>query len=535
MLESRTRQSVGVRGTVVPSSAVVESKLNFAWGATHMNHSSDQTPHPYAGLRSGMSTAKFIIGLALWTLVLGAVFLIVVRRYSPDQKEDSAAATNAGLPTANQEQGAEPIEATQQTVIFSLPSRELPDFEFQECMGDTISLEKMKGKRWLASFVFTRCVMTCPQMTRDISELHRRVEKLNPDFQFVTFTVDPDNDTAEVMKKYAETFQADHKRWKFATGDKTKIHDLIRSGFTQFVEENVGEKRKPGYEVDHSNRAVLINEDGIPVGSFLMTVPGDVVQLRRIIEGKEEFPTPGPGGLSFSSGENPSVPLTLVPVKDADEPDPDAVSDKDRTTKEDPDDAAGAIQKQEDGESSAKPDAPKTSDSPETPQAKNKRIDELLPAGVGRMPSINAALNSGCIVLLISGLVAIKGGHRTRHRNLMIASFVVSSAFLICYLAYHQLLHQYTQFRGRAFDGSLTATRVYFSILIPHVVLAALVPILALRVFYLAFQERWPEHRWLARITFPIWLFVSVTGVVIYGMLYHWPWPSTSASISLAQ
>ncbi len=482
-----------------------------------------------------MSTMAFITGLALWTLVLGAVFLIAVRRYSGDQKVETSAATDGGRPVADEEQQVEPIEATQRTVIINLPSRELPDFEFQECMGDTVSLAKMKGKRWLASFIFTRCVMTCPQMTRDISELHRRVEKSNPDFQFVTFTVDPDYDTAEVMKKYAATFQADHERWKFATGDKAKIHDLIRRGFTQFVQENMGERRKPGFEVDHSNRAVLINEDGIPVGSFLMTVPEDVVRLRRIIEGKEDFPTPGPGGLSLTSGENPSVPLTLIPVKDDGDPNSNAVSAEDRTTEQEPDDAAGTIQKKEDGESSAIPDGAGTSDSPETPQAKNKRIDDLLPAWVGRMPSINAALNSGCIVLLISGLVAIKGGNRTRHRNLMIASFVVSSAFLICYLGYHQLLHHYTQFRGRAFDGSPGATRFYFAILIPHVILAALVPILALRVFYLAFRERWPEHRWLARITFPIWLYVSVTGVVIYGMLYHWPWPSASASINLAQ
>ena len=74
---------------------------------------------------------------------------------------------------------------------------------------------------------------------------------------------------------------------------------------------------------------------------------------------------------------------------------------------------------------------------------------------------------------------------------------------------------------------------MYFSILIPHVILAALVPILALRVFYLAFRERWPEHRRLAKITLPIWLFVSITGVVIYGMLYHWPWRNAPALLGV--
>jgi protein SCO1 len=84
-------------------------------------------------------------------------------------------------------------------------------------------------------------------------------------------------------------------------------------------------------------------------------------------------------------------------------------------------------------------------------------------------------------------------------------------------------LHHFTGERGRAFVGSETATLVYRSILIPHVILAVFVPILAIRVFVHAWRERWPEHRRLAKITFPIWLFVSITGVVIYGMLYHWP------------
>ena len=146
------------------------------------------------------------------------------------------------------------------------------------------------------------------------------------------------------------------------------------------------------------------------------------------------------------------------------------------------------------------------------------------------MPTLNAGLNFTCIVMLCSGLAAIKSGNRNQHRNLMIVSFVVSVAFLACYLTYHEVLYSFTGYRGRAFEGSTLATRLYFGILIPHVILAAIVPILALRVFYLAFKERWPEHRRLAKITLPIWLFVSITGVVIYGMLYHWPWSNVAVS-----
>jgi uncharacterized membrane protein YozB (DUF420 family) len=154
---------------------------------------------------------------------------------------------------------------------------------------------------------------------------------------------------------------------------------------------------------------------------------------------------------------------------------------------------------------------------------RNEKIEEKLPLWVARLPSINAGLNSLSTVLLVAGLIAIKGQKRTLHRNLMVTAFLVSVVFLACYLTYHQALHHFTGERGRAFVGSATATLVYRSILIPHVILAVFVPILAIRVFVHAWRERWPEHRRLAKITFPIWLFVSITGVVIYGMLYHWP------------
>ena len=478
-----------------------------------------------------MSRSAFIAGLILWTLVLGVVYSVVVRKMS-NAKSPESSSKKGDSETADKVGEQEPIAATQKTVIFGFPARELPEFEFSECMGGTLSHESMKGKRWLANFVFTRCAGPCPMMTRDISELHRRVAKSNPEFRFVSFSVDPAYDTVEVLKKYAETFQADHERWKFVTGDETAMHDLIRGGFTQFIQPNLGELRKPGMEVAHSNRAVLVNEDGVPVGSFVMTIPEDVVKLRRIIEGKDDFPQPGPG-LSFSatSADNPSVSLTLVPVKDTD------ASESEEESADEPEDAVeNDLQPVEEGhESSTGGDTKDGAEGVETPRAKNQKIDELLPAWAATMPSINAGLNSACILLLLAGLAAIRSGHKIRHRNLMIVSFFVSVAFLICYLTYHEALYRFTAYRGRGFDGSILATRVYFGILIPHVILAAMVPILALRVFYLAFKERWPEHRRLAKITLPIWLFVSITGVVIYGMLYHWPWPTESVSLALTE
>ena len=154
-------------------------------------------------------------------------------------------------------------------------------------------------------------------MTRDVSLLHNQVADANPDFMFVTFSVDPKYDTAEVLKKYAETFQADHDRWKFLTGDEQEIHDFVRRAFALYVAPNLGETRRPGYEIAHTNRAVLINEDGIPVGTYLMTVPEDVVKLRRAIDGRDEFPEAGPILEGQASSENPPIQFNLLPVDDS--------------------------------------------------------------------------------------------------------------------------------------------------------------------------------------------------------------------------
>ena len=131
------------------------------------------------------------------------------------------------------------------------------------------------------------------------------------------------------------------------------------------------------------------------------------------------------------------------------------------------------------------------------------------------LATTNAVLNALATVLLVAGWVFIARGQWKAHRAAMIAAFAVSAVFLVCYLTYHYLVG-HVPFRGQ---GSVRT--VYFAILITHIILAAFVPILALRMFFLAWKGRWEAHRRLGKITMPIWLYVSVTGVVIYAMLYH--------------
>jgi len=374
--------------------------------------------------------------------------------------------------------------------------------------------------------VFTRCVTTCPMITREVMDLHRRVAESSPDVKFVSFSVDPNFDTAEVLKKYAEIFSADHERWKFVTGDEQKIHDLIREGFTLAVMPNLGNERKPGFEVAHTNRVVLVNENSIPVATFLATNPEDMVKLRRILEKKDEFPAPGPllsvtdGNGSTTSGAAPEIGVQLKKIIS----DGDAPETGTPTPGNENGNAAGNAETESADQNGENAEEKSADTGVLTDEQKIERIKSLMPEWSRVLPEVNAVLNIFCTALLMLGYVAIRLRRIRTHRFLMVTAFLVSTAFLASYLTYHYALGKYTGLHGRPFQGSATASVVYRCILWPHVILAAFVPFMALRVFLHAFREHWEKHRLLARVTLPIWLFVSVTGVIIYLMLYRWPW-----------
>jgi len=131
------------------------------------------------------------------------------------------------------------------------------------------------------------------------------------------------------------------------------------------------------------------------------------------------------------------------------------------------------------------------------------------------LPSVNAALNGSAFVLLALGWRAIKRGDRERHRALMLAAVTASALFLAGYFTRIALTGTH-RFPG---DGLLRAG--YVALLLSHTVLAAVAGPLVLRTLFLGLKARFPEHRRVARWAFPIWAYVSVTGVVVYVMLYH--------------
>lgn len=137
------------------------------------------------------------------------------------------------------------------------------------------------------------------------------------------------------------------------------------------------------------------------------------------------------------------------------------------------------------------------------------------------IPTFNAALNATATVLMTAGFIFIKRGNREAHRAAMLTAGVVSAIFLIGYVAHKILVRGvHTPFGG---EGAIRA--VYYAMLISHILLAISIAWLVPRTFWLALKGDYERHKRWARFTYPIWYYVSVTGVLVYFFLYIW-WPA---------
>ena len=132
---------------------------------------------------------------------------------------------------------------------------------------------------------------------------------------------------------------------------------------------------------------------------------------------------------------------------------------------------------------------------------------------VSVLPTVNATLNSITTILLVFGYILIRQKKRKLHKNIMLTAFGTSAAFLVSYVIYHWFKSGPKEYLGNY-------SEIYFFILITHIVLAAIIVPLALLTLYRGWSENLSKHRKIAKITLPLWLYVSVTGVVIYLMLY---------------
>ncbi|RPI89732.1 MAG: DUF420 domain-containing protein [Planctomycetaceae bacterium] len=347
----------------------------------------------------------------------------------------------------------------------------IADFELQECRGRTITKDDLLGQPWLAAFIFTRCAGPCPLVSAEMKKLQQATRDLP--LRLVSITVDPDTDTPEVLKFYADQLGADPERWWFLTGDKAAIFNLIRGSFRMVVAD--ADDPKPGFEVIHSIEIMHVNEQGVVVGRYNARNDVQMARLKNVLLGK----------MTAEEAQR----LNAVPVLDEPTSEADQTESADR-----PEPAVGPA---------------------------SGRVP--LPVWITRLPTINALLNTVATLYLVAGYLLIRRGKVAAHATVMISAFVTSAVFLSTYLTYHFALKHYTGSSSQPYQGPESLRILYYLILVPHVLLAPIATALALATIFQAARRNWSTHRKLARITFPIWLYVSVTGVIIYLMVYHLP------------
>ena len=293
----------------------------------------------------------------------------------------------------------------------------LQDFNLIERSGAPLAKRDLLGRVWVAEFIFTRCAGACPVMISRLYELHKKV----PEATYVSFTVDPKNDTPAALAAYAKNMSLPPE-WLFATGTDDQMQDLAKNGF-KLPAAPGGDPREP---IIHSDRFALVDRYGRLCGTYSTADPEALARLEA--------------------------------------------------------------------------------------EMRRALAQPALP--VAKLPAVNAALNASAFVLLLSGLAFIKAKRIGAHKACMLAALGASTVFLVSYLTAHHFLGA-TPFKGVGWIRP-----VYFAILISHTVLAALIVPLAGITLYRAFREQFDRHRAIARWTLPIWLYVSVTGVVVYFFLY---------------
>jgi protein SCO1/2/putative membrane protein len=320
---------------------------------------------------------------------------------------------------------------------------QVADFALTERGGQAVTLDDLRGKVWVASFVLTRCPDgKCPQVTQTVGRLQDELAGRR-DLRFVTFTVDPERDDPGELKRYADSFGADPARWLFLTGSEEQIDRVLRSFYVRAAAPRKG-------DLIHSQALILVDRKGHIRGTY----PG------------------------------------MKPTSDSPEWDEEVY---------------------------------------ETGLRKLKRkADELLapelPGWMPRdFPAFNAALNALAGALLLLGYGAIRARRVRLHATLMLSAVAVSAIFLASYLFYHLVVKEGrpTRFSEQAPDAPAWVANLYLGILGTHTLLAVVVAPLALFTAWQGLRGNILRHVRVARWTLPLWLYVSVTGVVVYWMLYR--------------
>ncbi|HTL54007.1 MAG TPA: SCO family protein [Planctomycetota bacterium] len=217
--------------------------------------------------------------LAAAGLFAGAVWMTLVNRSKTDVSQTPPPATATATATGDAALTPATGESTG-GLIATLPTeRHVPDFAFTERSGKTVRRADLLGKIWVADFIFTHCAGTCPVMTSSLRTVQERCKDL-PDLRLVSFTVDPERDTVQVLKDFASSQGADPERWLYLTGDKAALYDFINKGFLLPVGASPNDPATPGIEaIMHSPRFVLVDATGKLVAMYTGTEAASVEKL----------------------------------------------------------------------------------------------------------------------------------------------------------------------------------------------------------------------------------------------------------------
>ena len=158
----------------------------------------------------------------------------------------------------------------------------VPDFSLIGNDGQPLSQDRLAGKVWVADFIFTHCPGLCPMLSAQMARVQEALARANSPVHLVSFSVDPANDTPEVLRAYADRFRADKDRWLFATGDRAALYSLIGQGFRLAVAERAENQNADGEGlITHSDRFVLVDRDLQIRGYYHGTDDQSVQQLLR--------------------------------------------------------------------------------------------------------------------------------------------------------------------------------------------------------------------------------------------------------------
>ena len=350
---------------------------------------------------------------------------------------------------------------------------EVGDWSFVADDGARYGSTDLGARIWIADFIFTRCAGPCPLMCEAMKTLVKRLPD-NPRLRFVSFSVDPKHDTPEVLREFRKQWDAP-ERWKFVTA--IGVFNLAYDGFKLLARPNP--EPAPGSEFIHSTRFTLVDGRGRMRGAYVYDY------------------------------ENPESvgPLVDAIVRDARAllETPERVVDHAHDARVHLVDGRGRVRGvyAPDREQELIRDARRVA----------VTADRLL--SVRSLPKLNAALNGTSFLFLSLGLAFILKKNVARHKVCMTTALVASALFLVSYLAYH------VQVGSVKYGGEGVLRVAYFGILLTHTVLAVAVAPLALITVSRAWRGTFDRHVAIARWTLPMWMYVSLTGILVYLMLYR--------------